>query len=108
MYFFLLQFHPTATDLASLNRLSWKPSDLKRMEKIILEKLEWKLFPAVTSLAYLEVIYKILETVNSGVNHGFLKMLVERSELYMNYTNCSMYSVSNFILKGLEKQMPHC
>lgn len=63
------------------------------MEKIILDKLEWKMFPAVTCLSYLEVIYQILELVRVDVDETFLKQLIDRSELYMNYSSCSVYNV---------------
>lgn len=90
----ILQYHPTATDLSNLHRQIWKPSDVKRMEKIILDKLDWNLYPCVTTLAYLQVIYSMLALISTEFDDDFLQILVERSELYINYTRCAQYSVS--------------
>ncbi|XP_052792876.1 cyclin-G1-like [Mya arenaria] len=95
------EFYPSASDLAGLHRHSWKASDLKRMEKLILDKLDWNLYPAITSLAYLEKIYKILQLFNvsnSEINEEFFQSMVERSEICLNYTRCAKYSASTLAL----------
>ncbi|KAL4230119.1 hypothetical protein ACF0H5_010504 [Mactra antiquata] len=85
------EHHPSASDLASLHRLAWKPSDLKRMEKIILDKLDWNLFPSATCLSFIKIIYKVLLLLASNINAKFLKKMIDRSELYMNYARISHF-----------------
>ncbi|WAQ99162.1 CCNG1-like protein [Mya arenaria] len=90
------EFYPSASDLAGLHRHSWKASDLKRMEKLILDKLDWNLYPAITSLAYLEKIYKILQLFNvsnSEINEEFFQSMVERSEICKYFGSCDLSTV---------------
>jgi len=60
----------------------------------MLEKLEWKLFPAATCMSFIQVIYQILNIVDKAIDTDFLTLLLERSELYLNYTSCSVFGVS--------------
>lgn len=92
------EYHPSASDLASLHRHSWKPSDLKRMEKIMLEKLGWDLYPAATCLSFIHTIYRMLALVCSEIDRDFLELVVRRSELCMNYSRCASYRASTLAL----------
>ncbi|XP_045205715.2 cyclin-G1-like [Mercenaria mercenaria] len=97
------EYHPTASDLSSLHRHSWKPTDLKRMEKILLEKLDWNLHPSVTSLSYIHIIFRMLSLVSVEVDRQFFDLLVQRSELYMNYTRCARYQASTLALSIVQQ-----
>lgn len=86
------EHHPSATDLTSLHRHAWTTSDLKRMEKVILDKLKWNLFPSVSCLAFLQIIYRMLTIVIQDIDQQFMVTLVKRSELYMNYSSCARFN----------------
>ncbi|KAH3842711.1 cyclin-G1-like [Dreissena polymorpha] len=89
------EFHPSASDLASLNCHSWKPSDLKRMEKLMLDKLEWSLHSSPTCITFLETLYELLRVFNfayEAINEDLFLTMVERSELYLNYSACAKYN----------------
>ena len=94
----VLQNLPSATELSSIHREVWKPSDLKRMEKLVLDKLDWNLYPSSSSLSFQEIMLIVLQQVDAeGIDDQFSSAVVERLELFLNYSNCCVYKVSQLI-----------
>ena len=90
----IFQDIPSATELSSIHRTVWKPSDLKRMEKLVLDKLGWNLFPSTSPLAFLEIMLEMLQHTVADIDEDFLTEVIERLELFLNYSVCSQYKVS--------------
>ena len=89
----IFQDIPSASELSSIHREVWKPSDLKRMEKLVLDKLSWNLFPSTSALAFLEVMLDVLQRTVADIDEDFLTEVVERLELFLNYSVCCQYKV---------------
>ena len=98
MYLFTCQYFniqnlPGASELSSIHREVWKPSDLKRMEKLVLDKLGWKLYPSSSCLSFVEIMLNILQQIDIGIDEKFCSEVVDRLELFLNYSNCCIYKV---------------
>lgn len=94
---------PSASELSSIHREVWKPSDLKRMEKLVLDKLSWNLFPSTSALAFLEVMLDVLQRTVADIDEDFLTEVVERLELFLNYSVCCQYKSSTLALATLHQ-----
>lgn len=89
---------PTASELSNLHRKCWKPSDLKRMEKVILDKFSWDMYPIANCLSFLDLIYPLLQLVEPAISLSFYETLSNRAELYINYSKCANYRASTLAM----------
>lgn len=95
---------PSASELSSIHREVWKPSDLKRMEKLVLDKLGWSLYPSSSCLAFLEIMLDVLQQMGVAAEDGeFWSEVVERLELFLNYSSCCLYKSSTLALATLQQ-----
>lgn len=95
---------PTASELSSIHREVWKSSDLKRMEKLVLDKLGWSLYPSVSSLAFLEIMLEVLQLAGvHEIDEEFWSVAVERLELFVNFSNCCLFKSSTLALATLQQ-----
>ena len=63
------------------------------MEKVILDKLEWSLFPSASCVTFLSIMSQLLKLVNTAIDQKFVNTVLERLELFINYSRCAAYTV---------------
>ncbi|XP_063415457.1 cyclin-G2-like [Mytilus trossulus] len=88
---------PSATELSHIHRKMWKASDLKRMELVVLQKMNWKLWP-VTCSSILKHICDIMSKVNPSLPSSLLDDLLQKFEVCINYNNCVLYTIPTLCL----------
>lgn len=90
---------PTAGDLITVSGLKCTPSDLLRMERIILDKLGWNL-NAITPLYFLQVVSIPFQTCKN------VKLLTEETHLNANwFWKCKLKKYVLQILKRCNKKI---
>lgn len=92
---------PSATELSNLMQHAWKSSDLKRMETVVLQKLDWKLW-VQTCPSLLKTLCDIICTTTKVLDHQFLSQLVQKFEICINYSSCAIYSTACLALSLLQ------
>ncbi|XP_061184446.1 cyclin-G1-like [Saccostrea echinata] len=92
---------PSATELSSLMQHAWKSSDLKRMETVVMQKLDWKLW-VETCPSLLKTLCDIICTTTKVLDHQFLSRLVQKFEICINYSSCAIYSTACLALSLLQ------
>ncbi|XP_060065264.1 cyclin-G1-like [Ylistrum balloti] len=90
---------PSATEISHLHGQTWKPSDLKRMEMVILEKLNWEIWP-VTCPSLLKPLCDII--MHYGHNCSILDSLLSKFEVCINYSSCAIFKSSTLALALLQ------
>ena len=61
----------------------------------MLDKLDWNLYPSSSSLSFQEIMLIVLQQIDAeGIDDQFSSAVVERLELFLNYSNCCVYKVS--------------
>ena len=64
------------------------------MEKLVLDKLGWSLYPSVSSLAVLEIMLEVLQLTGvHEVDEEVWSLAVERLEFFVNFSNCCLFKV---------------
>ncbi|XP_022322402.1 cyclin-G1-like [Crassostrea virginica] len=97
---------PSATQLSNLMQHAWKSSDLKRMELVILEKLDWNLL-IETCPSLLRTLCDIVQTftLSQVLDHLFLVQLVQKFETCINYSSCAIFSTASMALALLHHNL---
>lgn len=93
MYMFKSTFFqnaPSATQLSNLMQHAWKSSDLKRMEMVILQKLDWNLWVETCP----SLLKNLCDIIQNFTTSPMLDQLIQKFETCINYSSCAIYSVS--------------
>lgn len=86
---------PTASEISYLHGQTWKPSDLKRMEMLVLEKLKWEIWP-VTCPSLLKAILDIISL--PGHQSSILDSLLTKFKVCINYSSCAIFKSTTLAL----------
>ncbi|XP_033743177.1 cyclin-G1-like [Pecten maximus] len=86
---------PSASEISCLHGQMWKPSDLKRMEMLILEKLKWEIWP-MTCPSLLKSICDIISL--PGHYTSLLDSLLTKFKVCINYSSCAIFKSATLAL----------
>ena len=88
---------PSAADLVKLSQCGGTPDDLRRMERLILDKLHWEL-NSVTPLTFLRYFYEVFADKDPRVADPLVfSSLIARLEVLMCQFQFTKYRVSSKI-----------
>ncbi|KAK3099605.1 hypothetical protein FSP39_006931, partial [Pinctada imbricata] len=96
-FFLAAKFHqesediPSIDELVTLQRQTWKSSDLKRMELVVLEKLSWNLW-TVTCPEIARICCDIISSFCPNQTAPKLLDILQKYEVCVNYSCCAIYS----------------
>lgn len=91
---------PSASEISYLHGQTWKPSDLKRMEMLVIEKLEWQIWP-VTCPSLLKVICDIVRSLphqSDTAQNLTLDTLLNKFQVCINYSSCAIFTPTTLAL----------
>ncbi|OWF36570.1 cyclin-G1-like [Mizuhopecten yessoensis] len=88
---------PSASEISYLHGQTWKPSDLKRMEMVILEKLKWEIWP-VTCPSLLKTLCDIISSLPNRHQSPILDSLLTNFEVCINYSSCAIFKSTTLAL----------
>ena len=86
-------FIPTATELIKLSQCGGSSSDLARMERLILDKLQWQI-NAIAPLTFLQVFYELLIHPKIKTGESLLNSLIAKLEVLMCHFEFTKFRVS--------------
>lgn len=85
---------PSATQLSNLMQHAWKSSDLKRMEMVILQKLDWNLWVETCP----SLLKNLCDIIQNFTTSPMLDQLIQKFETCINYSSCAIYSTATLAL----------
>ncbi|KAL5012760.1 hypothetical protein ScPMuIL_011311 [Solemya velum] len=89
---------PTASQLSHLHGCCWRSSDLKRMERTVLDKLKWNL-SSVSCLSFVNVFYNILCIFQPDIGLSSVSIdLIKKFEVCASSTACAQHRPSTLAL----------
>ncbi len=95
MSYFALQFIPSAAELVKLSQCGGADTDLLRMERLVLEKLQYEVPASVTPLTFLQSFCEVLASKEPKFEDtGVLNAMIAKLEVLMCQFHFAKYRVS--------------